>query len=77
MRQEVLGSRNISLTGIVRNCNNCMNAVGIVQHPLLQGRDGIAVELAHARDDPALDRRTGVITKVITVFEIDRFNQQP
>ncbi|MNF64600.1 hypothetical protein D3C84_463400 [compost metagenome] len=49
----------------------------VVQHPLLQGRDGPALELMQRVVDPTLNRRCAIIAEIVTVFEIDRFDQQP
>ncbi|MNN43131.1 hypothetical protein D3C81_1573540 [compost metagenome] len=47
----------------------------VVQHALLQRRYREAVELAQRMKNPALDRRAGIIAKIIAVLEVDRLNQ--
>lgn len=48
----------------------------VVQHALLQCRDGPALELAQRMVDPALDGCTGIVAKIVAVLEVDRFDQQ-
>src|SRR5690606_29058866 len=48
----------------------------VMQHPLLQGRDRAALELAQGVLDPALDRSAGVVAKIVAVLEVDRLDQQ-
>ncbi|MNL28187.1 hypothetical protein D3C87_1498200 [compost metagenome] len=49
----------------------------VMQDFFLQGRDGIALELAQRMTHPTLDRRAGVIAKIVAVLEVDRLDQQP
>ncbi|MNY63954.1 hypothetical protein D3C86_2009880 [compost metagenome] len=48
----------------------------VVEHLLLQRRNGGALELAQRVVDATLDRRTGIIAKVVAVLEVNRLDQQ-
>ncbi|MNE53026.1 hypothetical protein D3C80_1477260 [compost metagenome] len=48
----------------------------VVQHAFLQRRYRQAVELAQRMQDPALDRRAGIVAEIVAVLEVDGLDQQ-